>query len=263
MRALRLGLLPLGVGFGVAAEWAAYEAGARALTAADFAVGCLLIACGVVAWERRPQSRVGVLMSGAGFSWFLGTLFGPALFLHRGPLVHLQLSYPTGRLRTGLTRAVVAAAYVDAAIEPLARNDVLTLGLSAAVALTAAHSFLSTSGPARKAKGIALASALAFAAVLAAGAIARLADWNADSDAILGAYDAVVAAVAITLLVDLLRGRWSEAVVTGLVVDLGTPAEAGTLRVKLARALGDPSLVIGYRLPETGALVDDAGRPVT
>jgi signal transduction histidine kinase len=64
------------------------------------------------------------------------------------------------------------------------------------------------------------------------------------------------------LLVDLLRGRWADAVVTGLVVDLGAPDEVGTLRGKLARALGDPSLEVGYRLPETGRFVDDAGRPV-
>src|SRR5262249_28074750 len=68
--------------------------------------------------------------------------------------------------------------------------------------------------------------------------------------------------IAVVLLVDLLRGRWSDAVVTGLIVDLGATADAGTLRAKLARALGDPSLVVGYRLPETGAFVDDAGRPV-
>jgi signal transduction histidine kinase len=34
------------------------------------------------------------------------------------------------------------------------------------------------------------------------------------------------------------------------------------LRAKLARALGDPSLVVGYRLPEADGFVDDAGRPV-
>src|SRR5207249_82625 len=46
------------------------------------------------------------------------------------------------------------------------------------------------------------------------------------------------------------------------VVDLGRPAEGGTLRAKLARALADPSLVVGYRVGETGGFVDDAGGPV-
>ena len=72
----------------------------------------------------------------------------------------------------------------------------------------------------------------------------------------------MIASVAIALLFDLLRGRWAEAVVTGLVVDLGGSEEVGTLRGKLAWALGDPTLVVGYRLPETGVFVDDAGRRV-
>jgi signal transduction histidine kinase len=50
--------------------------------------------------------------------------------------------------------------------------------------------------------------------------------------------------------------------VTTLVVDLGAASEAGTLRARLASALGDPSLVIGYRLASAPSFVDDTGRPV-
>jgi signal transduction histidine kinase len=261
MQAFRLALLPLGIGFGLVAEWVGDETGDLVGAAPDFAVGCVLIACGVLAWERRAQSRVGPLMSVAGFSWFLGTAFEPALFLHRGPLVHLHLSYPMGRIPTRLVSVVVVVAYAGAAIEPLARNDALTLALSAGVALAAVRTFLGTSGPARKAGGPALAAALAFAGVLAAGAVVRLAGWDADR-AVLWAYELVIVSVAIVLLVDLLRGRWADAAVTGLVVDLGAAEGGGTLRSKLARALGDPSLVVGYRVPGSGAFVDDAGRPV-
>jgi signal transduction histidine kinase len=199
-------------------------------------------------------------MTLAAFTWFAGNLGGAALYFHRGPLVHLHLSYPTGRLPTRLAEAAVLAAYVDALVEPLASNDVLTLVLAAIVALTACQVFLGTTGPARKAGGPALAAALAFAGVLALAATSRLAGWNA-THAVLWIYDVVIACVAVGLLVDLLRGRWSEAVVTGLVVDLGA-SDVGTLRAKLARALGDPSLVVGYRLPESASFVDDAGRPV-
>jgi signal transduction histidine kinase len=262
MRPLRLALVLAGIAFGLAIEWAFYNVAlGRALTAADFVVGCLLIVCGAVAWDRRRESRVGPLMALAGFTWFLGSAAGWLLFLHRGPLVHLHLSYPTGRLPTRLARVVVVAAYVDAVIEPLAANDALTLVLSGLVALAALQVFLGTSGPARKAGGPALAAALAFAGVLALGALNGLAGWDAERT-VLWTYDVVIAAIALVLLRDLLRGRWTEAVVTGLVVDLGAPAEVGTLRGKLARALGDPSLVVGYRLPGTGGFVDDAGRPV-
>jgi signal transduction histidine kinase len=252
----------LGVAFGVAAEWAQLDdAPSHALAAADLAVGSVLILCGGIAWEQRPESRVGALMGLSGLTWFLGTLVPAALYLHRGPLVHLHLSYPTGRAPGRLAATVVAAAYVDALLEPLASNDVLTLALSIAVALTAIQVFARTSGPARKAGGPALVAALAFAGVLALGAIDRLAGWEADR-AVLWTYDLVIASVAIVLLVDLLRGRWAEAVVTGLVVDLGSPSERTSLPSKLARALGDPSLAVGYYVPETGGYVDDAGRAV-
>lgn len=261
-RPLRLALVPAGVALGVAAEWISYDSTGFALTAADFAVGCVLIGCGSIAWELRRQSRVGGLMLLAGFAWFLGSFAQPVLlYLHRGPLVQLHLSYPTGRVRGRLAGAAIVLAYVAAAIEPLARNDALTLAVAAMVALAAIDLFARSGGPARKAGMPALAAALAFASVLAFGAAERLAGLQTDRAA-LWAYDVVIASVAIALLVDLLRGRWAEAVVTGLVVELGAPDEVGTLRAKLARALGDPSLVVGYRLPETSNFVDDAGRPV-
>jgi signal transduction histidine kinase len=260
-RPLSVALLTLGIAFGLVAEWASYDAEGLDLAVADFAVGFVLIACGAVAWERRPESHVGALMSLAGFAWFLGTFWASALFLHRGPLVHLVLSYPSGRVRTRLAQGVVVVAYVDAVVAPLGRNGSLTLALAVAVVIAALLQFRGTSGPARRAQSTALVAALAFAGVLALGAITRLAGYESDR-AVLWTYDVVIASLAIMLSIDLLRSRWAEAVMTGLVVDLGAGEEAGTVRAKLARALGDPSLVVGYRLPDTDGLVDDAGRPV-
>ena len=258
LRRFRLALVPAGFGLGLVVEWSTYDPSlGRTLTGADFVVGCVLIGGGVAAWGRRPESRVGMVMLLAGATWFLGNLASPLLYLHRGPLVQSYLSYPMGRLRSRLVRAVVAAAYVDAAVEPLARNRLLTLVLACAVALTALHLFAGASVLVRKAGTLALAAALAFAAALALAASGLL-GWRAD----LWVYDLVVASAAMVLAVDLLRGGWSDAVVTGLVVDLGTHAEAGTLQEKLARALGDRSLVVGYRLDGRAGFVDDAGRPV-
>jgi signal transduction histidine kinase len=155
----------------------------------------------------------------------------------------------------------VVAAYVDAVIEPMARNDVVTLILAGLVATAAADVLLHTSGTARRAGIPAFAAALAFASVLALGAVSRLAGWNADR-AVLWAYDIVIACVAVVLLIDLLRGRWAEAVVADLVVDLGKRADTLTLRDELGRALGDRSLVLGYWLREEGRYVDDAGHAV-
>jgi signal transduction histidine kinase len=260
VRALRLALVPAGIAFGVWAEWSAYEAGQLAPVLADLAVGCVLVVCGGIAWELRPATRTGALMCLSGLTWFLGTAFTPVLYLHRGPLVHLVLSYPTGLL-AGVAAAVVAAAYLDGTVTPLAEDDALTLALSGAVIGVAAIAYRRTTGPMRTARRRALAAALAYGGVLALGAVGRVAGLEADR-AVLWAYDIVIAAVVIVLFVDLLRGRWREPVVTGLVLDLGAAGDGATLQATLARALGDPGLVLGYRMPDTGRLVDEAGLPV-
>lgn len=262
MRAVRLALLPLGIAFGFAAERHVSGTTWSTITVGDFAAGCVLILCGTIVWERRGASRVGPLMSLAGFTWFLGTYWSGALYLHRGPVVHVLLSYPTGRLRSLVVRVVVFAAYVDGAIKPLASNDTLTLVLSAVVATTAVELFFQRSGPARRATATPLAATLGFAGVLALVALDDLAGWGLNNTTLSVLYDLVVAGGAIVLSVDLLRGRWEEAVVTRLVVDLGSPQEAGTLQSRLAFALGDPSLVVGYPLRDGNSFVDDAGRPV-
>jgi signal transduction histidine kinase len=261
-RAFRFALASLGLGFGLAVEWAYYEPSLGiALAAADFAAGALLIGSGALAWDRRGGSRVGPLMMLAGLSWFLGNFGGPAVYFHRGPLVHLVLSYPSGRVRGRFAQAVVAAAYADAIIEPLASSDRLTLVLAGAVTVAAVHAYTGSSGPARRARAVALAAAVAFSAALALAALDQLAGAG-HSEAVLWIYDAVVATIAVTLLVDLLRGRWAESTVRGLVVDLGATSSTSGLQPKLARALGDPSLLLGYWLPETRGFVDDAGRPI-
>jgi signal transduction histidine kinase len=259
MRRSSIALLVTSVVGGLALELLFYDARlGSALTTADFLVGCAFVASGAVARDRRPESRVGVLAFVSGAAWFAGNVATPLLYLHRGPLVHLCLSYPTGRARSRVSRAVVAFAYVDGAIEPLARNAALTFVLSCAIALAALRSFLATSGPARKAAEPALGAALAVGGALSLGALGRIAGWS--PDAVLLAYDVVLTSVVVVLVADLLRRRWADAVVTGLVVDLGT--EGGTLRAKLAHALGDPSLVVGYRLTNASGFVDEAGRPV-
>src|SRR5918996_6374266 len=151
MRLLRLGLLLGAVALAAAAEWVSYEAGDLALVVADAVVGLVLVTCGVIAWERRGESRVGPLMTLAGYAWFAGNFWSQLLYLHRGPLVHLHISYPTGRLRRRLAQVTVVAAYVDALVLTIAKNDVLTLVLAALVVAAAVDGFLRTSGTARRA----------------------------------------------------------------------------------------------------------------
>ncbi len=258
----RLALVPLGLVLGVVAELSSYGSLPVALRIADFVVGFTLLGCGTMAQYRRPESRVGLLLALSGFAWFLGNLAAPLAYLYRGPLVHLLLSFPTGRLRGRVVSATIAFAYLCSFVEPLGGSMAVTLVLAALVAATATLEFARSAGAARKAHAAALAAALAFAGVLALGATQRLVGGSVGHN-VLWAYDIVISGIAVGLVVDLLRGRWNEAVVTGLVVDLGAGGEVEGLRGKLARALGDPSLVVGYRLRGTGVFIDDVGRPVT
>ncbi len=262
MHPFRWAIIAGGLVLAVGAEWTAYEAGDIELVVADGVVGIVLIVCGVIAWERRGSSRTGQLMVVAGMAWFAGTVASFALFWHRGPLVHLQLSYPTGRLHRRLPIATVVLVYIDAVVAPIARMDVITVILALLVALTAVDVFARTSGPARRAGVPALATALAYSMALAAVALLRLAGWDVDEAAVVLAYDAVVATVVIVLLLDLLSGRWAAATVADLVIGLGQRGGLGTLRDQLARALGDPSVVVGYWMSDQSGYVDDRGRPV-
>jgi signal transduction histidine kinase len=75
-------------------------------------------------------------------------------------------------------------------------------------------------------------------------------------------YEAALCLLAAGLLAALLVAPWQRAAIADLVVELGQ-ARSGTLRGALARALGDPSLEIGYWLPDRGAFVDAEGRTLT
>jgi signal transduction histidine kinase len=260
MQRLRLALWPAGLVLGIVAEWSAWTDD-PGLMALDLAVGFALIASGLVAWQRRGPSAAGPLLAVSGFAWFLGNFAGWALYLHRGPLVQLLVCYPGGRPRSRLQWAVVAAGYACAAISPLGHNDTVTILLALAICGTALGRDLVASGPERRARATALGAAMAFALVLALGAAARQAGVDADR-AMLFAYEVVTGLVGAWLFADLLWGRWARAAVTGLVVDLGELGDAGSLRDRLARALGDPSLVVGYWLPGDGRYVDEAGRLV-
>jgi signal transduction histidine kinase len=261
MRRRLLGVAAAGLAVAVAAESVTYLPEEPGLAAADVTVGLAFIGLGVVAWQRRPSSRSGLLMAATGFAWFAGSFADAALFLHRGPLVHLLLGYPRGRLRSRLEQVVVAAAYVDGAVNPLARRDIATIMLALAVVAAALGGYLGASGPERRARAAALVATSAVALVLGFGAVGRLADVGTGATG-LWAYQSVLVLVAVGLFADLLWGGWTQAAITGLVVDLGELDEAGTLRAKLARAVGDPSLLVAYRLPDADDYVDEAGRPV-
>jgi signal transduction histidine kinase len=72
------------------------------------------------------------------------------------------------------------------------------------------------------------------------------------TDAVGLAATAVLAIVPLGFLVGLLRSRLARAAVGDLVLELDRQLAPGQLQAALARALGDPSLELAYRLPDGG-----------
>ena len=256
----RVGLLvwPAAIALGVAAESAAFSWDETRYWLPDLIVGLTFIACGSLAWER--ERAAGGLLGATGVTWFLGNFSAELLYLHRGPLVHLLLAYPGWRPRSRLDLAAIAAGYATAVVAAVWRSDVATIVLAAALVAVAARGYVAASGRARRDRLTALQAAAALGAVLVGGAAARIAVPSGDAvDPALLAYEAVLVAIAVGLYARL-RGPAVPAV-ADLVVELGE-ARSGTLRDRLARALRDPTLELGYWSPEARAYLDDRGAAI-
>jgi len=269
----RLLLWPAGAVVGVAAEWRLSGWADPGSWVPDLLTGWAMIGCGLAGWARRPESRSGPLLATAGFAWFvpdftttgaglLGWLAAHALYLHRGPLVQLVLTYPRGRIHGRAEGAVVAAGYAAAVVTPVWDSWVGTVALAAGLVAVAVRGYVRATGSERRMRRSALQATALFAAGTAAIASVRFAVPGPATDAAtLLAYEVMLCALAAGLLIGLVRWPWERAEVADLVVELGQ-ARSSTLRDELARALGDPSLQVGYWLPEAASFVDAAGHPL-
>ena len=269
--AWRLGLVALaGLAVGVAAEWVGIDWSEPGQWIRDLAVGWTFIGCGLIAAWKRPESRSGWLMVATGFTWFLGNfsevgvpaiawVAAHAVYLHRGPLVHLLLSYPSGRTTSRVIRGAIAVGYAAAIITPLWRNEATTILLAGVLAIVSTYNYVRSVGWLRRARRIALAATVGLGLVLAATAAARLMlPPGAAIGPSLLVYEVALCLIAGGLLAGLLAAPWRGTPVADLVVEVGE-ARSGTVRGELSQALGDPSLEIGYWLPNVGSFVDTDG----
>jgi signal transduction histidine kinase len=264
-------VLLAGVAVGLTAEWVGFGWDDPRHWIPDLAVGWSLIGCGLVASRRRPESRTGPLMAATGFTWFLGNFASVGVaavawaaahlvYLHRGPLVQLVLAYPSGRPGSRLVRGAVAVGYAAAVITPIWRSEAATILLAGLLLAVCAREYVRAVGRARRARLIALQAAAGLSLVLAGTAAARLLLPPEEvSGPSLLVYEVALCVLAGGLLAGLLVAPWQRAAVADLVVELGE-ARSGTLRGELSRALGDPSLEIGYWLPDRAVFVDAEGR---
>lgn len=256
MRRLQLAIWPAAIGFGVCAELI----GQPPLPLLDAVTGFGLTVVGLLSWRARPRYLLGPLAVCAGFAWFLGTLGGLFIYLHRAPLAQGILTYPEARHRPALRGWVsLAAVYGYALSGTLAGNDRVTIAFALAVTIAALGRLRTARGARRRARATALAAALIYAAALITPSALRLAGVKTGSAALAG-YEAGMLLCTALLGVDLLRGGWAQATMTSIVVDLGESTETGTLRDRLARTLADPLIEIGFWIPSQGEYVDESGR---
>ena len=259
--------------------------------------GISFAACGVVAWRRRPDSAVGRLLTLAGFwvllapildqidsppAFTLSALAGEMWIIVYATLI---LSFVSGgRLASAVDRALVGMfvlglfvlqfavmlfleadgnlllvhpdAGVASALTQVQRAVLIVASLAVACVIGARWS--AASRPRRRALLPSLAGSLS--GVLFA---AWLTSLLVESPVIplVWILNTALLTVPAALLWSLLRSRLARGGLADLFRDLGT-RRGLQLETGLARTLGDPSLVLAYRVPGRRAYIDGDGRPV-
>ncbi|HSI79847.1 MAG TPA: sensor histidine kinase [Solirubrobacterales bacterium] len=272
-------------------------------------IGWGWVGAGTFAALRRPDNRVGTLMVATGFAFYVmvgertdvAALFTAGIALESlfaATAVHLLLAFPSGRLRGGLDRALVAAAYVAVTIgglvptmfiDPAAvgchdcpanllliEHDlsfaerwfdglaVVGIAILLATLVLIARRWLRASPPLRRAVTLVFVAGGALMMLLAALLGASLADTS-HTVIDVGWYSALVPFGLLPYLFigSLIRAKMLRGGAVGsLVATIGDTPGPGDLRDALATALGDPSLELAYWLPSSEQYVDAQGRKV-
>jgi signal transduction histidine kinase len=260
------------------------------------------IAAGLVAWWRRPDSRLGLLMIAGGFvsglsalqfavhdlPYTVGAMFDilPAAFF-----LHVYVSFPDGRLRSGFERALVAVAYaaaiglqpakmavadlgprnlLEVSLRPdsaqvIERVQLLTVSVCCLIGIGVLAARRRRAGrPLRRSVALLIDSfglgLLMIAILFVSAAIGAFDEQTFRTVQRLTLF--VIGISAFAFLIGLLTARLARSAVGELVLELRTEPAPSDLRNALARALRDPSLELVYWLPDFAAYVDLEGRPV-
>src|SRR3954465_13355218 len=259
--------------------------------------GVSFMACGLIAWRRRPDSAVGLMLTVAGFGVLLSAIpehFAPPLVftvdLLLGELwialyAALILSFVTGgRLTTRIDRVLVDAFVVGLLVMQFAvqlflpdeRNlllmwpdagianalvkfqwALLAVASLGVVAVTA-HRWRVASRPRRRALLPSLGGSLS-AALYAANLTALIA--GSPSVLLMTALNAALLTVPAALLWGLLRSRLARSGLADHFRELGS-LRGVRLEAGLAEVLGDPGLVLAYRVPGEQSYMDGRGHAV-
>ena len=230
----------------------------------DALTGLLVIAAGVVGWVSRPSSRCGPLLVMAGLTWFLGNLAGgggviggigaASTFAYRGVLIHLLLTFPTGRIRSRSVTAAVIAGYATSLVPQVWTNSFSAILVAAVMVVAVAR--VRAAAQFRRSRRVATWAAGLFGVALATGALVRaLAPTVAFTGTAKWFFELAVVLLAALLVAELRVGGRGRQDVADAVVELGT--ERGMdLRDALAWALGDPTVRLRPPDPDNGMTAD-------
>jgi signal transduction histidine kinase len=249
------------------------------------AVGPLVLALGFVdmisltSWnEALPSTVVGLV------SAFVLPL-----------VVHLFLAFPSGRLTTRPQRVLVGFGYGAAAVlgplgaitsgpatdcsacapsllrvegaqtaadaVSLVASVLIVVVLATAIAMTVARWRWAT-GATRRALGPVVVLAAIETATLVAVAVLEQLGLDEPSRWVANLGGIIYVAIPIVFAVGLLRTRLHRGAVADLVLELEAHPGAPQLRDAVARALGDPSLEVGFWLPDEHRYVTADGQPL-
>jgi signal transduction histidine kinase len=248
------------------------------------------VLCGLIAWQRRPDTRFGPLMVVAGFAPALSRLAeanaGPLETIGEGLLllppvlfIHVFLAYPTGRLERRFDRSLVAAGYTAVVGFDLVRVLLVSAGRDggadfaknaqraaiAAIAIGALGALVlrrrSSGRPFRLSREL-LVACFGLALVGLGVGIVMLALGAPGTDLVRWVAFGLVGTASVLLLIGYLRAGLARSAVGDFFVDLRSDPAPSELRDALARALRDPSVALVYWLPEFGTYADLNGREV-
>lgn len=251
---------------------------------------------GVLAWWRRPDSRLGPLMIATAFAMALTALqWSPATVLFSighlvdmlpaAMFVHVFLAFPTGRVEGRARQAIVLAAYGVATVLQAVKvalgvnpDNLLAVATSPAadrieqfqltamaVLLLSGAAVLLTGGRAagrpRRTPVVLLVDSFGLALVMLATLyLAALRGWP-HFETIRHVTFATLGLAPVAFLFGLLEARLARTAIGGLLVELRADP-TGDLREPLARALHDPTLRLAYWLPQYGSWASPDGQAV-
>jgi signal transduction histidine kinase len=257
------------------------------------------VLAGLVAWWRRPDSRLGPLMIAGGFAsglsalqlthvdelYTIGAVFDilPAAFF-----LHVCLAFPDGRLRSRFEQVLVIVAYTAAiglqlvkmALGAFGPNNLLAFGSWPSAGADVQHVQLLTISATclagafilvdrRRHAGRLRRRSLELVVSSFAIGLVMIAALFVDGDLAGPAFQQLQRATLIVIglspiafLLGLLDERLGRSAVADLMLELRGDPPPKALRAALARALKDPGLTLAYWLPDFHTYVDLDGKPV-